>query len=151
MRKLMLLAAMALALPAAAHAQDPPRPMGGRGMMMMNTVDWMLKSKDELAPSADQIAKLEVIAKKLDTDTEKERAELEKAREEMRAGTADRSAMMIKVRPIREEMQKKDEAAVEEALKVLSADQQKTVKALLEARREEMQNRRRPNGQQPIG
>jgi hypothetical protein len=150
MRRLMMLAALALVIPAAAQAQDRPRQMGGRGQMMMNTVEWLIKSKEEFKASDDQIAKLEVIAKKFDADTEKQRAELDKARDEMRAGTADRSAMMIKVRPIREEMQKKDEAAVAEALKLLSEDQQKTVKSLLEARREEMQNRRRPGGQQPI-
>jgi hypothetical protein len=149
MRRLMMLAALAMVIPAAAQAQERPRQMGGRGQMM-NTVEWLVKSKDEFKASAEQIAGLEAIAKKFDADTEKQRAELDKAREEMRAGTTDRSAMMMKMRPIREELQSKDEAAVAEALKLLSQEQQKTVKALLEARREEMQNRRRPNGKQSI-
>ena len=146
MRKLMLLTALAFLVPAAANAQDRPRQMGGRGQMM-NTVEWLIKSKDEFKASDEQIAKLTVIAKKFDTDTETQRAELDKAREAMRSGTSDRAAVMAQLRPIREDMQKKDEAALEEALKVLSEDQQKTVKALIQARREEMQSRRRPAGQ----
>jgi Spy/CpxP family protein refolding chaperone len=146
MRKLMLLAALALMVPAAANAQDRPRQMGGRGQMM-NTVEWLVTNREEFKASDDQIAKLEAIAKKFDSDTEKQRTELDKAREAMRSGTSDRAAVMAQLRPIREDMQKKDEAALVEALKVLSEDQQKTVKALIEARREEMQSRRRPAGQ----
>jgi hypothetical protein len=149
MRKMMLLAAMALVMPAAVQAQDGPRQIAGRGAMMFNTVEWLLKSKDEFNATADQVVKIEAIARKLDADTEKQRAEMEKAREEMRTGSADRPTMMTKMRPIREELQKKDDAAIEEVLKLLSEDQQKTAKSLLAVRREEMQSRRRP-GTTPI-
>jgi Spy/CpxP family protein refolding chaperone len=149
MRKLMLMAAFALALPAAAQAQDGPRQMGGRAQML-NTVQWLLTSKDEFSATADQVAKIEAIAKKFDAETEKLRAEMDKVRDEMRAGAGDRETMMTKMRPIREELQKKDEAAVEEVLKILNADQQKSVKTLVETRKQEMQNRRR-GGQRPNG
>ena len=142
MRKLMMLTALALVLPAAAQAQDGPRQMGGRAPML-NTVEWLLKNKDEFKAMAEQTTKIEAIAKQFDTETEKLRAEFDKVREEMRGGTADRQTIMTKMRPIREELQKKDEAAVAEVLKVLSEDQQKTVKTLIESRREQMQNRRR--------
>ena len=146
MRKLMLLSALALMVPAAADAQERPRQMGGRGQMM-NTVEWLITNREEFKGSDEQIAKLEVIAKKFEADTKQQRAEMDKAREAMRSGTTDRATVMMQLRPIREDMQKKDEAAVEEALKVLSEDQQKTVKALIQSRREEMQNRRRSDGQ----
>ena len=146
MRKLMLLSALALIVPAAADAQERPRQMGGRGQMM-NTVEWLITNREEFKGSDEQIAKLEVIAKKFEADTKQQRAEMDKAREAMRSGTTDRATVMMQLRPIREDMQKKDEAAVEEALKVLSEDQQKTVKALIQSRREEMQNRRRSDGQ----
>ena len=146
MRKLMLLSALALMVPGAADAQERPRQMGGRGQMM-NTVEWLITNREEFKGSDEQIAKLEVIAKKFEADTKQQRAEMDKAREAMRSGTTDRATVMMQLRPIREDMQKKDEAAVEEALKVLSEDQQKTVKALIQSRREEMQNRRRSDGQ----
>ena len=142
MRKLILMAAMSLVLPAAAQAQDGQRQMGGRGPML-NTVAWLLTNKAEFNATADQVAKIEVIAKKFDTETEKLRGEFDKVREEMRNGGGDRQTMMQKMRPIRDELQKKDEAAVAEVLKVLGEDQQKTVKTLIESRREQMQNRRR--------
>ena len=141
MRKLMLMAAMALVLPAAAQAQDGQRQMGGRGPML-NTVAWLLTNKAEFNATADQVAKIEAISKQFDTETEKLRAEFDKVREEMRGG-ADRQTIMQKMRPIRDELQKKDEAAVEEVVKLLNDDQKKTVKQLIEARREQMQNRRR--------
>lgn len=144
MRKLMLMAALTLALPASAAAQDGPRTLGGRAPMM-NTAEWLLKSKDEYKATAEQAAKIEAIAKKFDAETEKQRAEFEKIRAEMRDG-GDRQTVMQKMRPIREEMMKKDEAAVEEVMQVLNDDQKKQVKELLELRREEMQTRRRSPG-----
>jgi hypothetical protein len=142
MRKLMLAAAVALALPAAAQAQDGPRQMGGRPPML-NTVEWLIKSKDEFNATAEQVAKMEVIAKKFDTDTEKQRAEFDRIREEVRNGTADRMMMMQKMRPIRDELQKKDKEALAEVAKILNDAQKKQVEELIEARREQMQSRRR--------
>ena len=148
MRKLIALAALALALPATASAQDAPRGPGGRGPML-NSVEWLLKSKEEYKATAEQAAKIEEISKKFDTETAKLREEFQKAREEMMGG-ADRQTVMQKMRPIRDELQKKDEAAVQEVLKVLNAEQQATVKQLLETRREEMRNRRPGGTQRPI-
>jgi Spy/CpxP family protein refolding chaperone len=149
MRKLIAVAAIALALPASAAAQDAPRGPGGRGMPMLNTVEWLLKSKEEFKATAEQAAKIEEISKKFDSETVKLREEFQKARQEMMGG-ADRAAVMQKMRPIREELQKKDEAAVAEVLQLLSTEQQATVKQLLESRRNEMRNRGRQGGQRQI-
>ena len=148
MRKLIALTALALALPATAAAQDAPRGPGGRGPML-NSVEWLLKSKEEFNATAEQAAKIEEISKKYDTETAKLRAEHQKAREEMMGG-ADRQTVMQKMRPIRDELQKKDEAAVQEVLKLLNTEQQATIKQLLETRREEMRNRPRPGAQRSI-
>jgi hypothetical protein len=144
MRKLMLMAVLALALPAVASAQEGPR-KEGRGMAMMNTVEFVLKSKAEFNATAEQVSKIEEISKKFDKDTEQLRADMLKVREEMR-GAEDRQTLMQKMRPIREELQKKNEAALADVLKLLNDEQKKTVSALLESRREEMQNRRRGAG-----
>ena len=146
MRKSIAVAALALALPAAASAQDAPRGPGARAPML-NSVEWLLKSKEEFNATAEQASKLEEISKKFDAETAKLREEFQKVRGEMMGG-ADRATVMQKMRPIREELQKKDEAAVEEALKLLNAEQQTTVKQLLETRREDMGNRQR-GGQRP--
>jgi hypothetical protein len=143
MRKLMLMGALVLALPAVASAQEGPR-KGGRGMAMLNTAEFVLKNKAEINATAEQVSKIEEISKKFDKDTEQLRAELQKVREEMRGGT-DRQTIMQKMRPLREELQKKNEAAKAEVLKLLNDEQKKTVSALLETRREEMKNRR-PGG-----
>ena len=142
MRKLIALAALALALPTVGQAQDGPRP--GRGMMQ-GTVEWLLTEKAKFNATDEQVAKLQELVKKYEKDTEKQREEMQKAREEMQGG-GDRQAIMQKMRPIRDEMQKKDEASVEEALKLLNDEQKKTVTQMIEARREEMRNRRRPGG-----
>ena len=149
MRKLIAVAAIAAVLPASAAAQDAPRGPGGRGMPMLNTVEWLLKSKEEFKATAEQAAKIEEISKKFDSETVKLREDFQKARQEMMGG-ADRAAVMQKMAPIRDELRKKDEAAVEEVLKVLSTEQQTTVKQLLESRRNEMRNRGRQGGQRPI-
>ena len=149
MRKLIAVAALALALPATTSAQEAPRGPGGRGPML-NSVEWLLKSKEEFNATAEQVSKIEEISKKFDAETAKLREEFQKVRGEMMNGGADRGTVMQKMRPIRDELQKKDEAAIEEVLKVLSAEQQATVKELLETRREEMRNRQRSGGQRPV-
>ena len=147
MRKFIAVAALALALPAVADAQEAPRGPGGRGPML-NSVEWLLKSKEEFKATAEQVTKIEAISKKYEAETAKQREEFQKVREEMMGG-ADRQTVMQKMRPIREELQKKDDAAVQEVLAILNADQQVTVKQLLETRREEMRNRGRQGGQRP--
>ena len=147
MRKLIAVAALAVALPATASAQEAPRGPGGRAPML-NSVEWLLKSKEEFKATAEQVSKIEEISKKFDSETAKLREEFQKVRGEMMGG-ADRATVMQKMRPIRDELQKKDDAAVEEVLKLLSAEQQTTVKELLETRREEMRNRQRGSGQRP--
>ena len=147
MRKFIAVAALALALTAVADAQEAPRGPGGRGPML-NSVEWLLKSKEEFKATAEQVTKIEAISKKYEAETAKQREEFQKVREEMMGG-ADRQTVMQKMRPIREELQKKDDAAVQEVLAILNADQQVTVKQLLETRREEMRNRGRQGGQRP--
>ncbi len=148
MRKLMAVAALAVALPATASAQEAPRGPGGRGPML-NSVEWLLKSKEEFKATAEQVSKIEEISKKFDSETSKLREEMQKVRGEMMGG-ADRGTVMQKMRPIRDELQKKDDAAIEEVLKLLSADQQATVKLLLYTRRQEMRNRQRSGGKRQI-
>lgn len=148
MRKWIAVAALALALPIAAEAQETPRGQGGRGPML-NSVEWLLKSKEEFKATAEQVAKIEAISKKYDAETAKQREEFQKVREEMMGG-ADRQTVMQKMRPIRDELQKKDDAALQEVLAILNAEQQATVKQLLETRREEMRSRGRQGGQRPI-
>jgi hypothetical protein len=137
------MATLALALPTVAAAQDAPRGPG-RGMMQ-STIEWLLTEKAKFNPTAEQVTKLEELVKKYETDTAKQREEMQKAREEMQGG-GDRQAVMQKLRPIRDEMMKKDESIVEEALKLLNDEQKTTVKQMIEARREDMRNRRRPGG-----
>lgn len=141
MRKWIWLTALALALPAAAQAQEAPRGMGARGPML-NSVEWLLNAKTEFNATPEQVTGLEAIARKFDTETAKLREEFQKLRLEMR-GSADRQTIMQKMRPMREELQKKDDAAVAEAMKLLNAEQKKTVESLLESRREQMRNRTR--------
>jgi Spy/CpxP family protein refolding chaperone len=143
MRKLMLAGALMLAGPALAAAQEAPRGPG-RGMPMANSVEFVLKSAAEFNATPEQVSKIEEINKKFDKDTESLRAELLKIREER--GSADRQTVMQKMRPLREELQKKDEAALADVLKLLNDEQKKSVSALLESRREKMQNRRRAAG-----
>ena len=139
MKRLMLMAAVALALPVAASAQEAPQ--GPARAQMMSTIEFLVKASGEFNATPEQVAKLEEIAAKFARETAKEREAMQKIRAEMQPG-ADRSALMMKMRPVREEMLKKDEAAVEEALKVLNADQQKYAKQVLETRKQEMNNRR---------
>lgn len=145
MRKWIWMTALALALPAAAQAQEAPRGMGARGPML-NSVEWLLNAKAEFNATPEQVTKLEAIAKQFDTETVKLREEFMKLRLEMR-GSADRQTIMQKMRPMREELQKKDDAAVAEAMKLLDAEQKKTVESLLQSRREEMRNRPRAGAQ----
>jgi predicted RND superfamily exporter protein len=145
MRKLMLVGALMLAGPAMAAAQEAPRGPG-RGMLA-NSVEFVLKSAAEFNATAEQVSKIEEINKKFDKDTESLRTDLLKIREEMR-GSADRQTVMQKMRPLREELQKKDEAALADVLKLLNDEQKKAVTALLESRREAMQNRRRGGGRE---
>ena len=133
--------ALMLALPALAAAQDAPRT--GRGMPRMNTIAWLLESKSEFTATAEQVAGIEKISKKFDAETAQLRADMQKVRDENMGG--DRQAMMEKMRPLRDELRKKDEAAVADVLKLLSPDQQKTVNALLAKRRAEMRGGRMRN------
>jgi hypothetical protein len=135
-------AALMLALPALAAAQDAPRGMG-RGMPRMTTIAWLLESKAEFAATTEQVAKIDTISKKFEAETAQLRADMQKVRDENMGG--DRQAMMEKMRPLRDELRKKDEAAVAEVLKLLSAEQQKTVNAMLAKRREEMRAGRMRN------
>jgi protein CpxP len=141
MRKLIAVVALAMVLPATAAAQDAPQQRQGRGMMQ-STIEWLLTEKAKFNATGEQVTKLEALAKKFEGETAKHREEMQKVREEMQGG-GDRQAMMQKMRPIRDEMNRKDEAIVEEALKVLNDEQKATVKQMIEARREEMRNRRR--------
>lgn len=140
MRKVIAIAALAMVLPATAAAQDAPQQRQGRGMMQ-STIEWLLTEKAKFNATAEQVTKLEALAKKFEDETAKHREEMQKMRAEMQGG-GDRQAMMQKMRPVREEMMKKDEAAVDEALKLLSDEQKATVKQMIEARREEMRGRR---------
>ena len=143
MRKVLLAAALSLGLPAVAAAQDA----GGQGRpAMQNTVEWLLKEgSEQFKATPEQVAKLQEIAKKFGDETAKLRQEMQKVRGEMQS-SGDRMTGMQKMRPIREELQKKDDAAVAEALKLLTDDQKKIAEKLIAERREQMMNRRgRPN------
>jgi hypothetical protein len=117
----------------------------GRTVGSMNTIGWLLESKTEYQATAEQVAKIQEINKKFEAETASLRAELQKIRDEGMGG-GDRQAVMQKMRPLREEMRTKDEAAVAEAMKLLNAEQQKTVNEMLAKRREEMRNRMRNRG-----
>ena len=138
MKKLIAIAALALAMPTVAAAQDAARGQGRQ--QMLSTIEYLVKLGGEFNATPEQLTKLEALAATFAKETSKHREEMQKVREEMQAG-GDRSALMQKMRPIREEMQRKDDAAIEEALKVLNAEQQEYVKKLVEARREQRANR----------
>ncbi len=142
MRRLIAVAALVLA-PAVASAQEAPRGPA-RGMGPMNTISWLLEARADYQATDEQVAKIEVIKKKFDADTEQLRADMQKLREAGMGG--DRQAMMEKMRPLRDQMRTKDEAAVAEVMKLLSPEQQKTVNDMLAKRREEMQSRMRNRG-----
>jgi periplasmic protein CpxP/Spy len=144
MRKLIAVAALAMVLPATAEAQDAPQQKQGRGMMQ-STIEWLVTECAKFNATPEQVTRLEALAKKFESETAKQREEMQKVREEIQGG-GDREALMQKIRPIRDEMTKKEEAVVEEALKVLNDEQKATVKQMIEARREEMRNRRRGAG-----
>lgn len=148
------IAAAALLLPAAALAQDEPRPergmRGGFGGPQQNTIEWLLTRKEHFRPTGEQVAKLEEAAKKLTEANAARREEMRKARQEAMNG-GDRRAAMEKSRPALEEMAKQDEAATKEALKLLNDEQKKVVEELLEVRRKEMQDRRARANARPRG
>lgn len=143
MRRLMAVAMLAL-VPAVASAQEAPRGMG-RAAGSMNTIGWLLESKADYQATTEQVARIEEINKKFEAETASLRAELQKIREEGMGG-GDRQAVMQKMRPLRQKMRTKDEAAVAEVMKLLNAEQQKTVNGMLTKRREEMRNRMRNRG-----
>ena len=143
MRRLIAVAVLAL-VPTVASAQEAPRGMG-RAVGSMNTIGWLLESKAEYQATTEQVARIEAINKKFEAETASLRAELQKIRDEGMGG-GDRQAVMQKMRPLREEMRTKDEAAVSEVMKLLNAEQQKTVNEMLTKRREEMRNRMRNRG-----
>lgn len=151
MRKYVLGALIALAMPAAAFAQDG-RPQGGppggmrggqgRGMMRENVVEWLLTKKDEFRPSGEQVAKLTEISDKLKKEMEEQRTKMQKMREEAQSGGGDRSEMREGMRDAMEKYRKHEEEAAEDALKVLNDEQKKVVKDLLDARKKEMEAQR---------
>lgn len=116
----------------------------GRGMMRPpeNSVTWIISKKADFNGTDEQIKALELVAKKLDDDTKELRDQILKALPPEGTNVrempdAERQALMAKlqeVRPAREEFNKRDAAAVEEALKLLKEEQQVTVKTLLEER-----------------
>ena len=137
--RIVMLAALALLVPAIASAQEARRPR-----MQVNSIEWLLDRKEEFRPSGEQVAKLEEIAKALNDVTTKQREEIRKLRDEGMSG--DRREAFQKMRPLMDEMRKQDDEAVKEALKVLNDEQKKVVSDMIEARRKEMENRqnRRP-------
>lgn len=143
MRKFIALTFFALAIPASGNAQEI---MGAqmRGPQI-STIEWLIKSKDEFNATTEQVTKLEELSTRFKSETAKLREELQKVRAEM-MNTDDRQATMQKMRPLREELQKKDEAAVEEAIELLNDEQKQTVNTLLETRRNNNENRRRRSG-----
>ena len=133
MRKFMALLVLMMAVPAAANAQQA-RP-DTRGITLASSIEFLVASKDELNASAEQIAKLEEIGQKFNAETAKLRKDLLKIRDELNAG-GNRQLIFAKVQPIREEMQKHDDAAIAAALQVLSAGQQEIARQLIASRSE---------------
>jgi hypothetical protein len=142
---LVLAATLASAAPALAQGGR-----GGRGMGMMrapeNSVTWLISKKADYNGSDEQIKSLELIARKLDDDTKEVRAQIMKllppppadpqnmTDEERTAIRAKMQEIGPQLRPLREEFQKKDEAAIQEALAIFKDDQCAIVKKLLEDR-----------------
>jgi len=147
MKLKLLIAAMSLMIPNVSLAQEPP-PSGPprEGRPLQNTIEWLLTQKEQFRPSGEQVAQLEAAAKALNDSIARDRDEIRKLREESRAGNGDRSATFQKMRPLMDAIHKQDESATQEALKVLNGEQQKVVQELLEARRKEMDARRRGFG-----
>lgn len=140
-----LLAAMFLALPVAAHAQNPQGPGRGQGRMMMSPAAMLLEHKAELGLSADQVAKLEKISSALQ---EKNAPIMEKMRQ-ARQSNADRSQMQ----PLMEQMRENNDAARKEVMAILTPEQQKKAQELVAQRRrdggERMRRMRERSTHQP--
>ncbi|HEX6558111.1 MAG TPA: Spy/CpxP family protein refolding chaperone [Longimicrobiales bacterium] len=151
MRKFAVALALTL-LPAAAFAQQTPPAgaapggMRGQGRMMQSTVEWLLTQKEQFRPTTEQVTKLEEIAATLKKDQQEDRDKMQKARETAQNDpNVDREAMRAQFRELMVKLRKQDDEATEDALKVLNDEQQKVVKEMLDARRKEMESRRRMN------
>jgi Spy/CpxP family protein refolding chaperone len=124
------LAALFLALPVAAQAQNAQGPRGQGQGRMMSPVAVLLEHKAELGLSAEQVTKIEKISSALQ---EKNAPIMEKMRQ-ARESNADRSQMQ----PLMEQVRTNNEAARKEVMALLSPEQQKKA--------QELAAQRRPNG-----
>src|SRR5262245_18711285 len=96
-----------------------------------NSVTFIISKKGEWKGTDAHIAKLEVIAKKLDEDTKDAVAKIRtvlppEGTDLQKMSAEERQALVTKLQEVsaqREEFRQKDEAAVAEALKVLSTQQ----------------------------
>lgn len=132
MKKLLMICGLVLGLATASFAQQrgEGRPNGGPGMRM-STEEQVKQLDEKLKLSADQKTKLTALFT-AQADAQK------KMREEMQAG-GDREAMRAAMTKMREENEKGINA-------ILTADQQKAYKAMLDEQREQMQKRMAERG-----
>jgi hypothetical protein len=151
----MALAVMVLApLPLLAQGggQGAGRGMGGamsaRLLLDQGSVEYLVTKATDLTLDADQTKKLTDLGAAWAASTKDSRETIRKEMPQPGQGMGDREAMMQKMQALQPVMQKlaeDDQKSLDEAMKVLSAEQQTKAKTLLEERRQNARPRR-PGG-----
>ncbi|MQA91749.1 MAG: hypothetical protein GEU90_16265 [Gemmatimonas sp.] len=114
-----------LILPATLQAQQ--RPGGSMGAMRTNPVARLLEQRDSLTLSEDQVEGLETIRARLDEQNEPLLAQLPDGP----PSGGDRRAAMQQIRPVIEELMTNNRAAIDEAMALLTEDQQGQAREML--------------------
>jgi hypothetical protein len=146
-----LAVSMLAPLPLLAQTADQPQRRGGmmaaRLLVEQGSVEYLVTKATDLQLKADQTTQLEAIGVKWAEATKGSREQIGAAMPQP-GQTPDREAMMQRMqelRPVMEKLREDDQAALDEALKLLDAAQQTKAKALLEERAQNARPRR-PGG-----
>jgi Spy/CpxP family protein refolding chaperone len=129
-------------LPAGLLAQNPPMRQGG--MMRRDPVSMVLDQKDQLKLSDDQVKQITAIQQDLQKKNAPIQEKMQAARQKYGnpPSDADRAKMREEMGPMFQEMRSNNDAAMASVMKLLNADQQKTVQDMMS---------RRPGGRGPGG
>lgn len=126
------------ALPAAAVAQGPG--MGQRGPMgPRNPVTRVLAQKDSLKLTAEQVKQLQPLEAKLQKQNEPLYKQVQAKRAEFQPQSgpptdeqrAQRRQAMEELRPVMEQIRKNDQETMDAVFKLLTPDQQQSVRAMM--------------------
>lgn len=120
--------------------------MSARLLVEMGSVEYLVTKAEELKLNGDQKTRLEAIGAAWAEATKATREEIRGMLPQRgQAGSRDREAMrerMQAMRPLAEKLAEEDRKSLDEAVKLLDATQQETVKTLLDERRQSARPRR---------